>query len=179
MAVNGSVLDFCRSSRSGGAIPPSVSPRFGYFPCSPWASATASVGIDGPVPAGTTRRPEPAIRGPARPDAVPTVKPDNMKSTRLWRHVAVSVIAAGPVGGFLVGLLNAGDPDPNPIGRVLYAFMMSVVTPLHAGFPPHHAAGAGQFLNAWPHIAVAFLLIFVGLVYRDRRMSHKQGERAA
>jgi hypothetical protein len=96
-----------------------------------------------------------------------------MKSKRLWRHVAVGALAAGPVGGFLLGLLNAGDPDPNPIGRVVYACLMTVVTPLHAGFPPHHAAGTGQYFNAWPHIGFAFLLIVGGFVCRDRRAAHR------
>jgi hypothetical protein len=45
-------------------------------------------------------------------------------------------MAAGPAGGFIFGLLNAGDPDPNPVGRFFYACMMAVQTPLHAGFPP-------------------------------------------
>ena len=102
-----------------------------------------------------------------------------MKSKRLWRHVAVSLIAAGPAGGFMLGLLNAGDPDPNPIGRAFYACMMAVLTPLHAGFPPHHAAGAGQFFNAWPHIAVSFLLILSLLVLRDWKLSKKRNEPTA
>ena len=99
-----------------------------------------------------------------------------MKSSRLWRHAAVSLIAAGPVGGFLFGLLNAGDPDPNPIGRVFYACMMTVVTPLHAGFPPHHEAGVGQSFNAWPHIALSFLLILSWFVYRDWKLSKNRNE---
>jgi len=101
------------------------------------------------------------------------------KSTKLWRHATVSLIAAGPAGGFLLGLLNAGDPDPNPIGRVFYAILMAVETPLHAGFPPHHAAGAGQFFNAWPHIAISYLLVFGWLVYRDWKLSKKRNEPTA
>lgn len=99
-----------------------------------------------------------------------------MKSRRLARCVAVSMIAAGPAGGFLLGLLNPGDPDPNPIGRIVYACMMSVVTPLHAGFPPHHAAGPGRSFNAWPHIIVAFLLILSWCIYRDWRSLKKGPE---
>ena len=99
-----------------------------------------------------------------------------MKSKRLWRHVAVSLIAAGPAGGFLLGLLNGGDPDPNPIGRAFYACMMAVLTPLHAGFPPHHAAGAGHFFNAWPHIAASCVLILAWLVYRDWKSSKTRNE---
>jgi hypothetical protein len=102
-----------------------------------------------------------------------------MTLKRLSRHIAVSLIAAGPAGGFMLGLLNAGDPDPNPIGRVVYACMMAVVTPLHAGFPPHHAAGAGQFFNAWPHIAIACLLIFGWFGYRDWKLSKTRNERTA
>ncbi|MFO0914783.1 MAG: hypothetical protein U0795_17625 [Pirellulales bacterium] len=97
-----------------------------------------------------------------------------MKSGKLARYVVISMIAAGPVGGFLLGVLNPGDPDPNPIGRIVYAFMLAILTPLHAGFPPHHAAGAGQLFNAWPHITVAFLLILSWCIYRDWR-SLKEG----
>ena len=90
-----------------------------------------------------------------------------MSSKRLWRHVAVSLIAAGPAGGFLFGLLNAGDPDPNPIGRLFYACIMAVVTPLHAGFPPQNKGAAGDSFNVCPHIIVAFLLILGWFIYRD------------
>jgi len=102
-----------------------------------------------------------------------------MRSKRLWRHVAVSLLAAGPAGGFILGLINAGDPDPNPIGRAFYACMMAVLTPLHAGFPPHHAAGGGQFFNAWPHIAFSFLLILSLFLLRDWKLSGKRNEPTA
>jgi hypothetical protein len=99
-----------------------------------------------------------------------------MKTQRLARHVAVGLIAAGPAGGFIFGLLHAGDPDPNPIGRLVYACMMAVLTPLHAGFPPDNAAGGGQSFNAWPHIALSFVLIFGWFVYRDGKLSKKRNE---
>src|SRR4030095_13047217 len=102
-----------------------------------------------------------------------------MRSTRLWRHIAVSLMAAGPAGGFLVGLLNAGDPDPNPVGRFFHACIMAVMTPLRGGFPPHYAAGAGQSFNAWPHIAVCFLLILSWFVHRDWKLSKKRNEPTA
>ena len=98
------------------------------------------------------------------------------EAKRLWRYAAVSLIAAGPAGGFILGLLNAGDPDPNPVGRVVYAFMMAVVTPLHAGIPPHHAAGAAHSFNAWPHIAISYLLIFGWFVHREWKLSKKRNE---
>lgn len=94
-----------------------------------------------------------------------------MNSKRLWRHVAVSLIAAVPAGGFLFGLLNAGDPDSNPIGRFFYACLMAFMTPIHAGFPPRSEAGVGQSFNVWPQITIAGLLIFGRLIYRDRRKS--------
>ena len=80
-------------------------------------------------------------------------------------------MGAGPAGGFLFGLLNAGDPDPNPVGRFFHACMMAVMAPLHGGFPPQHAAAAGQSCNAWPHIAVSYVLIFGWLVYRGSKSS--------
>jgi len=76
----------------------------------------------------------------------------------------------------MLGLIHAGDPDPNPIGRVVYACMMAALTPLHAGFPPRPEAGAGQAFNAWPYIAISSLLIFSGLVYRDWNLSKKRKE---
>ena len=97
-----------------------------------------------------------------------------MKGRRFWFHMAVSLVAAGPAGGFLLGLLNPGDPDPNPVGRVIFAFLMAAKTPLHAGFPPNHQAGPGQTFNAWPHMAIAFLLTFGWFAYRDCRSAKKE-----
>lgn len=85
-------------------------------------------------------------------------------------------LAAMPAGGFIFGLLHAGDPDPNPVGRVVYAGLMAVMTPLHAGFPPHDGADAGQSSNAWPHIAIAWLLLSSWSVYRDGKLSKKRNE---
>lgn len=102
-----------------------------------------------------------------------------MRTTRLWLYAAVSLIAAGPGGGFIFGLIKGGDPDPNPIGRVVYGCIMAVVTPLHAGFPPHHEAGAGQSFNTWPYIAASFLLIFGMFVLRDWKLSKKRNEPTA
>jgi hypothetical protein len=107
------------------------------------------------------------------------LEPVKLSLKRLLRHVAVSLVAAGPAGGFLFGLLNAGDPDPNPVGRVFYAFIMAAETPLHAGFPPNNQAGAGQSFNVWPHIAISYLLIFGWFLYRDRRLSRKRNEPTA
>ena len=103
-----------------------------------------------------------------------------MNPKKLWLSGVISVIAAGPGGGFLFGLLHAGDPDPNPIGRVVYAFIMAFQTPLHAGFPLHNDAGTLRPYNAWPHIAVAGLLIFAGCTYRvwknENRLSHTSSQ---
>lgn len=96
-----------------------------------------------------------------------------MTLKRIWRPVAVSLIAAGPAGGFLFGLLNAGDPDPNPIGRFFYACIMAALTPLHAGFPPHNAAGSGHTVNVWPHIVISFVMILGVLVYRAWKCEKK------
>lgn len=79
----------------------------------------------------------------------------------------------------MFGVMHAGDPDPNPIGRLFYACIMAVQTPLHAGFPPHPEAGAGQTYNLWPQIAVSFLLIFGWFIYRDWKSAKKRNEPAA
>jgi hypothetical protein len=102
-----------------------------------------------------------------------------MRTTRLWRYAAISLLAAGPAGGFLFGLLNAGDPDPNPIGHFFYACLMTVVTPLHLGFPPNPLAGPGQTFNVWPHIVIAGLLIFSWLVFREWKSSKRRNEPTA
>lgn len=94
-----------------------------------------------------------------------------MKAKRFWICAAVALVAAGPAGGFLLGILNPGDPDPNPIGRVVYACLMAVKTPLHAGFPPRDGAGAGVSFNAWPHMLFAYVLIQGWLIYREGRSS--------
>ena len=98
-----------------------------------------------------------------------------VRPRHLWRHVAMSLVAAGPVGGFFLGILRAGDPDPNPLGRVAHALLMSVMTPLRGGFPPHFAAGEGRTFNAWPQITAAFLLILTWPLYRDRT-PHPDGD---
>ena len=100
-------------------------------------------------------------------------------SKRVWIYAAVSLIAAGPAGGLMIGLTHAGDPDPNPIGRVFYACILAVQTPLHAGFPPRPQAGAGQTFNAWPEIAVSFILIFSWFIYRDWKLSRKRNDPVA
>lgn len=114
---------------------------------------------------------------------MPSISPESfchpMKSNNLWRNVALSLLAAGPVGGFLFGLIRGGDPDPNPVGRIIYGCMMAVVTPLHAGFPPHYEAGPGRSANAWPYIAAAGGLVLVGLVFRDWRSSRRQPQSTA
>jgi hypothetical protein len=69
-------------------------------------------------------------------------------------------MAAGPAGGFIFGLLNAGDPDPNPVGRFFYACMMAVQTPLHAGFPPRVEAQADHAFKVLPHIALSYVFHF-------------------
>ena len=91
-----------------------------------------------------------------------------MRSKTLGYDAAISLLVAAPAGGFIFGILNAGDPDPNPIGRLVYACIMAVVTSLHAGFPPNEVAGVGQSFNVLPHIAVAFVLSFTGLSFRRR-----------
>jgi hypothetical protein len=104
---------------------------------------------------------------------------NTLKSKKLWLYAAISLTAAGPAGGFLFGATHAGDPDPNPIGRFFYACLMAVQTPLHAGFPPHPEAGAGQTFNLWPYIATAYVLIFGWLMYRDWRRGKKRNASTA
>ena len=96
-----------------------------------------------------------------------------MSAKSWWHRIGLSLIAAGPLGGFLLGLIRGGDPDPNPIGRVVYACMMAVRTPWHAGFPPDDLAGGGRTLNAWPWIVVAALLILGLLAYPDRKRAKR------
>jgi hypothetical protein len=94
-----------------------------------------------------------------------------MRAKRLLLLAVISLLAAGPVGGFFFGALWANDPDPNPIGRTVHGLMMAVLTPLYGGFPPRNEGGVGSSFNAWPQIAIAGLFIFGWLIYRDRRRS--------
>lgn len=94
-----------------------------------------------------------------------------MKAKRLLLLAVISLLVAIPVGGFFFGAFWAIDPDPNPIGRTVHGVMMAVSTPLHGGFPPRDEGGASASFNVWPQIAVAALLIFGGLLYRDLRSS--------
>jgi hypothetical protein len=93
---------------------------------------------------------------------------------RLLALVGISLVGAGPAGGFIFGFMNASDPNPGILGRMFIGCVMAVLTPLFGGFPPQNEGGVGPPFNAWPHIAVAGLLIFVFLVYRDRRKSQKE-----
>jgi hypothetical protein len=102
-----------------------------------------------------------------------------MTTKRVWRHIAAGLIAAGPAGGFLFGVLNAGDPDPNPVGRFFHACMMAVQTPLHAGFPPNSEAGTASSFNVWPHITVSFLVIVSWLIYRNWTVDKKRNAKKA
>jgi hypothetical protein len=102
-----------------------------------------------------------------------------MRIPKLWRHLAVSLIAGIPSGGFLFGLVKGGDPDPNPVGRIVYAFIMAAMTPLHVGFPPNVEAGAGKSFNTWPHIAISSLLILSCFLYRDWKSSKNRREPSA
>jgi hypothetical protein len=100
-------------------------------------------------------------------------------SKRIWLYLVISLLAAAPAGGFLFGLTHAGDPDPNPIGRVAHAFLMAVETPLHAGFPPRPLGEPGQTANVWPYIVVAAFLVFGGCVYRGGKSARKRNESSA
>jgi hypothetical protein len=97
-----------------------------------------------------------------------------MTFTRLFPLAAISVVIAGPLGGFIFGFLNASDPDPSFIGRVFIGCVMAVLTPLSGGFPPQSEGGVGPSLNAWPHIIVAGLLVFGVLVVWVQREAHKK-----
>lgn len=94
----------------------------------------------------------------------------------LLRCFAVSLIAAGPAGGFVFGLLHGGDPDPNPIGRLVYAFMMMALAPMHAGFSPFSGTAEAHLFNVWPHIAIAFTLIFGVFVRREWKLAKLHNE---
>jgi hypothetical protein len=103
------------------------------------------------------------------------LRSSSMRLRRLGWQVVVSGIAAGPAGGVLFGVLNAGDPDSNPVGRFFYACMLAVLTPLHVGFPAVEEAGASRLLNVWPHIMLAWLLVLSWLVWRDWRRGREGG----
>ena len=97
-----------------------------------------------------------------------------MKPRRLFVIALISVIAGGPLGGFVFGLMNCSDCGLNVFGRVFIGCVMAVLTPLSGGFPPQNEGGVGEPFNAWPHIAAAALTTFGILVYLESRKLRKE-----
>lgn len=94
-----------------------------------------------------------------------------MKSKRLLGIILISLVTAGPLGGFIFGFLNASDPNPGLLGRFFIGCVMAIITPLSFGFPPQNEGGVGPPFNAWPHIIVAWLIVFAVLFYGAKRSS--------
>jgi hypothetical protein len=92
-----------------------------------------------------------------------------MKAMRILKLAAISIVAAGPVGGFIFGFITCSDCGWNIFGRMFIGCVMAVLTPLYAGFPPQNEGGVGPPFNAWPQIIIAALLVFACLLYRERR----------
>ena len=92
-----------------------------------------------------------------------------MNIKRLLGVIAISIVAAGPLGGFIFGFITCSDCGWNILGRVFIGCVMAVLTPLSGGFPPQNEGGVGAPFNAWPHIAAAGVIVFAVLFYRERR----------
>src|SRR4051812_35949967 len=92
--------------------------------------------------------------------AVANLKRRKMKPSRLLVPAVISVITAGPVGGFIFGFMSCSDCGWNVVGRAFIGCVMAVLVPVHGGFPPQNEGGVGPRSNAWPHIAFGGLLVF-------------------
>ena len=90
-----------------------------------------------------------------------------MKAVRLVAFMMISLVAAGPFGGFVFGFLTCSDCGWNIFGRLFIGCVMAVLTPLSGGFPPRNEGGVGEPFNAWPHIVMVGFVVFAVLVYRD------------
>ena len=97
-----------------------------------------------------------------------------MKLKRLLAILGVSLVVAGPAGGFIFGFINCSDAGWNIFGRLFVGCTMAVIAPLSGGFPPQNEAGVGPSFNAWPHIIIAGLLSFALLAYREQRKIRKE-----
>jgi hypothetical protein len=97
-----------------------------------------------------------------------------MTTKRLLVIVAVSIVAAGPLGGFIFGFITCDDCGWNVFGRAFIGCVMAVITPLSGGFPPQNEGGVGAPFNAWPHIAGAGIVVFAILFYRERRKRKRE-----
>ncbi|MCX6938890.1 MAG: hypothetical protein NTU80_13565 [Verrucomicrobia bacterium] len=97
-----------------------------------------------------------------------------MKTKRLLVITFISVIIAGPLGGFVFGFLNCSDCGSNIFSRAFTGSIMAILTPLSGGFPPQNEGGVGAPFNAWPHIIFAAIITFVILLYRERRNTKKE-----
>ena len=96
-----------------------------------------------------------------------------MSARRTAVIAAVSLMLAGPIGGFIFGFLSCSDCGWNVLGRAFIGLVMAVITPLSGGFPPQNEGGVGPSSNAWPHILVAAAVVFGLLVYRERRKAKR------
>jgi hypothetical protein len=92
-----------------------------------------------------------------------------MKITRLLVIAAMSIVAAGPLGGFVFGFITCSDCGWNIVSRAFIGCVMAIVTPLSGGFPPQNEGGVGEPFNTWPYIITAGLFVFALLAYRDYR----------
>ena len=97
-----------------------------------------------------------------------------MKTRRLVVIALVSAVVAGPLGGFVFGLMNCSDCGWNVFGRVFIGCVMAILTPVCGGFPPRNEGGVGERFNAWPHIITVALITFGILVYLESRKPQKE-----
>lgn len=97
-----------------------------------------------------------------------------MKLSRLLVIAAISIVAAGPLGGFIFGFVTCSDCGWNVFARAFIGCVMAILTPLSGGFPPRNEGGVGAPFNAWPHIAAAGVIVFSILSYRERRKRKRE-----
>lgn len=81
--------------------------------------------------------------------------------------VPVSLLFAGPIGGFIYGWQNCDGCEGHLFMRIFIGCVHAVLVPLQFGFPWSDEAGVGPRGNAWPQIslsaAAVYLVLFVFL----------------
>ncbi len=92
--------------------------------------------------------------------------------------LALSFVAAIPLGGFLFGFITCTDCGWNVLSRAFIGFVMAVLTVFTYGFPPKNEAGVGEPFNAWPFILIVWALTAALLLWRrsNRKSPNKAPE---
>ena len=74
----------------------------------------------------------------------------------------LSGIAGYVAGGFVAGAIWCIGCEGKPFGRLFIAVIGGILSIIFAGFPPANEGGVGPPNNAWPYIAMCWIVFFLG-----------------